>query len=415
MWAVKGSDGALRSRTADCSPISAGIAASALREVRHRRSHRVMAMVGISCAALLAGLGAAAPAAASANRGNGAAGTSCTGWTDLQPPNPGTYNVLNDVDVLSTTNAWAAGSFDPLNGDPTSSLVEHWDGSAWKATLLFPGVFSGVAAASPTSVWAVGYRRHGRTLIVHWNGAGWRELDPSPRGGLYDVAAISPANVWTVGSLIMHWNGKGWKQLRIPVSVGVLLGVAASSPTQIWAVGTSGSTDNRTLVLHWNGTKWKRVPSPNPAGALPGNLNVLDSVTVISRNNVWAAGYDASPTDGPRKTLIEHWNGRRWKHVASPSPGDSVGLGSVLTGVAGTSASNVWAVGEYSSGTAELSLTARWNGKTWEQVASPNLGGTTTYARNRLKAVAATSASNVWAVGSWSGQAGSGALAIHRC
>jgi len=392
--------------------------ASAMRGVRHRTRRRVVAMVGTSCAALLAGLGAAVPAAASASRESGATATSCTSWTDVQPPSPGTYNLLKDVDVLSSTNAWAAGSYDPLNGDPTVGLVERWDGSAWKDMSVGRGILTGVAAVSRTNVWAVGYRQNdgpGRTFIVHWNGTGWKQLLPSPVGGLNDVIAISPRNVWAVGSLIMHWNGKRWNQLRSPVPGGVLLDVAAYSPTQIWAVGTSGSTDNKTLVLRWNGAKWKRVPSPNPAGSLSGNFNVLASVTVISRDNVWAAGSDASPSDGPRKTLIEHWNGTRWSHVASPSPGDSNGLGSILTGVAGTSASNVWAVGEYSSGTSELSLTARWNGKAWQQVASPNLGGTSTYARNRLEAVAATSASNVWAVGSWSGLAGSGTLALHRC
>jgi hypothetical protein len=123
-------------------------------------------------------------------------------------------------------------------------------------------------------------------------------------------------------------------------------------------------------------------------------------------------GYDAPLFNSPRKTLIEHWNGTRWKHVASPNPGDPAGtLGSVLTGVTATSASNVWAVGDYSDSTATLTLTARWNGTAWKQVASPNPAGTAAFDDNGLNAVAATSAANVWAVGSWTG----GALAIHRC
>ena len=43
-------------------------------------------------------------------------------------------------------------------------------------------------------------------------------------------------------------------------------------------------------------------------------------------------------------TLIEHWNGTAWTQVPSPNPsGDNV-----LDGVAATSASNAWAVGFYS-------------------------------------------------------------------
>jgi len=44
--------------------------------------------------------------------------------------------------------------------------------------------------------------------------------------------------------------------------------------------------------------------------------------------------------------LIARWNGTAWKQEASPSPG----RGSVLRGVAATSASNVWAVGDFSNG-----------------------------------------------------------------
>ena len=58
-----------------------------------------------------------------------------------------------------------------------------------------------------------------------------------------------------------------------------------------------------------------------------------------------------------------------------------------LRGVAATSATNAWAVGFTGSKT----LLVHWNGRTWAQVPSP--GGA-------LYGVAATSAGNAWAVGS---------------
>jgi len=166
-----------------------------------------------------------------------------------------------------------------------------------------------------------------------------------------------------VGGVILHWNGTAWKRVAIPNPGGVLYAVDASSPTHVWAVGEyTRGTVQKTLVVRWNGTKWKHVASPNPAGTTNRNLNILDSVTAISRANVWAVGYDASVTNSARNTLIEHWNGTRWKHVASPNP-----------------------------------------------------AGTSTFDANHLNAVAAASAGSVWAVGSWAGTAGAGALAIHRC
>ena len=56
------------------------------------------------------------------------------------------------------------------------------------------------------------------------------------------------------------------------------------------------------------------------------------------RSNAWAVG-GAGSTSSP-KTLVVHWNGTAWKQVPSPAPADSS-----LSGVAATSASNAWAVG----------------------------------------------------------------------
>lgn len=68
-------------------------------------------------------------------------------------------------------------------------------------------------------------------------------------------------------------------------------------------------------------------------------------------------------------TLIEHWNGAAWKHVASPSPGSTW---NTLFGVAADSASDAWAVGWYCASTcasgsaADDTLITHWNGTAWK-------------------------------------------------
>jgi hypothetical protein len=47
----------------------------------------------------------------------------------------------------------------------------------------------------------------------------------------------------------------------------------------------------KTLIARWKGSTWKHVASPNPVGTSGRNLNVLDSVTALSRSNIWAVGY----------------------------------------------------------------------------------------------------------------------------
>jgi hypothetical protein len=120
-----------------------------------------------------------------------------------------------------------------------------------------------------------------------------------------------------------------------------------------------------------------------PPVSLPGGQ--LFGVAATSASNAWAVGQDA----GNGKTVILRWNGTAWKRVPSPVPAG----GGALYAVAATSASNAWAVGG-SDGTPGSTQILHWNGTTWKQVPSPVPAGGGT-----LFGVSATSASDAWAVG----------------
>ena len=168
-----------------------------------------------------------------------------------------------------------------------------------------------------------------------------------PSGELRAVVATSASNAWAVGgtssgqSLILHWNGTSWKRVPGAGAAGSLTAVSASSATNAWSVGSEsgfGSGFGKTLILHWNGTSWKQVPSPS----LNGNVS-LTAVAVTSGRNAWAVGAVSTGTS-PGTSLILHWNGTAWQRVPSPSP--SYGkYGNGLASVAATSATNAWAVG----------------------------------------------------------------------
>jgi hypothetical protein len=181
-----------------------------------------------------------------------------------------------------------------------------------------------------------------------------------------------------------------------------LIGVAVLSSCNAWAVGVynNGSME-KTLIVHWNGSTWKQVPSPNPGGP---DGSILTGVAATSATNVWAVGqYNNGSMD---QTLIEHWNGTAWKQVPSPNPGGFPHL----TGVAATSARNAWAVGDYNNlHGVQATLIEHWNGTAWRQVASPNQGS----AENFLQGVAATSARNAWAVGAYQSGTAWRTLTLH--
>jgi hypothetical protein len=203
------------------------------------------------------------------------------GWKVQTSPNPGgspTTDRLAAVAATSHSDAWAVGSY--YNGTAYRTLVEHWNGKAWKMQRSpNPGDsgkssgFSGVTATSSGNAWAVGAYTKNRgalrqTLIERFNGTAWK-VQPSPNAdpsqadnGLFDVAATSSGNAWAVGSygalsrldppLVEQWNGKTWKiQPSSNFPDGVLFGVAAISSADAWAVGSySNGTNNQSLILH---------------------------------------------------------------------------------------------------------------------------------------------------------------------
>jgi hypothetical protein len=332
------------------------------------------------------------------------------------------------VAVVSATNAWAVGNYSNGTVNQARTLIEHWNGTAWKQqSSPNPGsavpTLNGVAATSPTNAWAVGYYNNGasaprQTLILHWNGTAWKQV-PSPNPGaknnnaLYGVAATSATNAWAVGyyisrtnddqALIVHWNGTAWKQVPSPhvsnfAGGPTLRGVAATSATNAWAVGDTGSVGAfQALIEHWNGTAWKQVPAPASSGT-----PVLIGVAATSTSNAWAVGTNCGGCNGGQTpgTLTVHWNGTAWKQQPSPSPG---GNSDQLESVAATSATNAWAVGFSST-----ALIVHWDGTAWKQQSSPNpaagVGG-----------VAATSATNAWAVGAYRSGGKTHTLTLHCC
>jgi eukaryotic-like serine/threonine-protein kinase len=267
------------------------------------------------------------------------------------------------------------------------------------ASFSIAGGLAGVAATSATNAWAVGSTGSfdsPEPLIVHWNATSWKQAPSSglPSGELSAVAATSATNAWAVGrtnsgqSLILHWNGTNWKQVPSAGAAGSLAGVAATSATNAWAVGSTGFRNPKPLILHWNGTSWQQVPSPSPGGSVS-----LSGVAITSGRNAWAVGVVGGGTS-PAASLILHWNGATWQQVPFPSPSEGK-YGNALGGVAATSATNAWAVGcTDGCPVGGTPLIERWNGTSWKQVAAP----ATPYALYNLGGVAAF-ATSAWAVG----------------
>jgi hypothetical protein len=97
--------------------------------------------------------------------------------------------------------------------------------------------------------------------------------------------------------------------------------------------------------------------------------------------------------------LIKRWDGVRWTGVISPNVGTH---DNTLHAVAASGASDVWAVGEYyDDNNFERTLTLRWDGASWKVIASPNVSPNQVVSNNRLAGVVTLGANNAWAIGDY--------------
>ncbi|MBV9646692.1 MAG: hypothetical protein JO043_04435 [Candidatus Eremiobacteraeota bacterium] len=150
----------------------------------------------------------------------------------------------------------------------------------------------------------------------------------------------------------------------------------------------------QTLVEHWDGSRWRIVPSPNPR--YNGAEAVLSSVSAVSARDVWAGGW-VGPSSHRTfvQSLFEHWDGNAWRIV--PGPKFPPQQFTQVTGITAAASNDVWAVTLSTVG----GLAMHWNGKQW---VVDNPGGY----YSDLLCVTHLAPNDAWAAGTliahWNGQ-----------
>lgn len=284
------------------------------------------------------------------------------------------------------------------NNITTPVLSKPWCG----APNVLADEFSGISLASlsATDVWSAG------SQIRHWNGSAWSTsyTPPSAQSALRSIVEVAPDNVWVVGEqqtsgmpshpLALHWNGSNWQSVPVPdVAPGgknALVAISGTAANDLWAVGFAVPLQGPMVPLmeHWNGSKWSANHLSTTASLQ------FTSVKALANNNVWAVGYEYGTRAGKNyvQPVTEHWNGSKWSAIVNPDLGASGGGN--LYSISGDSASDLWAVGSQSNGSAMLA--EHWDGSKWSIVPSPAVAPGNS---NWLASVIVSAPDNAWAVG----------------
>ena len=188
------------------------------------------------------------------------------------PRPPGLSSSLKDVASGAGGATWAVGWY-VTNDGTYRPLAERWQGSRWE---IVPTphdrgqtTLSGVSVVGPSSVWAVGWSWVGQrstSLVLHWNGTAWiRSHLPGPNGARARVAHVAAARggVAVVGEapdpqgilrpVAFAKRGSAWTELGVQGATlgGNLLGVTSIGATGVMSVGEAQATGNyASLVVH---------------------------------------------------------------------------------------------------------------------------------------------------------------------
>jgi Phosphoesterase family len=294
-----------------------------------------------------------------------AASLTGSGWTVVPSYSFGSLdNDLAGVSAAALNDAWAVGAYYPSSSNVLATLAHHFDGTRWTA---FPlpnvGVQENVlyAVSMPTTgkAWAVGYYVSGKfvqqTLVEHFDGNAWSVV-PSPSPG---------------------------------AEQNILFGVAAIADSDVWAVGAEQDANGlwHTLTEHWDGSAWSIVNAVD-AGS---SGNQLYAVKAQATDDVYAVGQQAGAAF-PNQALVEHWNGKSWSLVASPSEASASAL---PLGVTATS-STLTFVGEQETDTAPYTNYVAAGSPGAESIQSTPNAGT---GENDLFAATTALDGSTWAVG----------------
>jgi len=175
--------------------------------------------------------------------------------------------------------------------------------------------------------------------------------------------------------------------LLIPLCSGLILMVLLIDSEDASIAAGTGLTTTATCTPGWNVVV---VPT------ITDRDHTFAAVAGSAATDVWAVGgyTDPSQPSMPTLNLVEHWNGADWHIAAAPNAGTQANY---LAAIIVPTSTNAWAVGRYLGITTSLTLVEHWDGTAWSVVPSPNQG--TSY--NGLQAIAAVAPDDIWAGGVW--------------
>jgi|GEM_PF-4396787 len=264
----------------------------------------------------------------------------------------GTARTLRGVWTTGPNHAWVVGE---------SGTILRYDGIRWtEMSHPLRGTttgFNGVWGTGPDNVFVVG----GAGVILHYDGAAWRQMASGTTQFLTSVWGSSPTNVYAVGhGVILRYDGTAWSTMQAEEGV-IWTQVWGRSATEVYVGGGDRFSVRSGYVRRYDGTAWhlalgagrlvESVWAASPTGvyACTSAAGMLFHDGISTRSlGLPVSGCNSLWGGPPRRVFAVGYgtpfvfDGTRWRSMTFPTNLQA----SLLYAISGSSATNVFAVGE---------------------------------------------------------------------
>jgi hypothetical protein len=135
--------------------------------------------------------------------------------------------------------------------------------------------------------------------------------------------------------------------------------VKVVSSRDVWAL--IGHWDGDGRLIRWDGKRWRTVRIP-----LPGEDRVtVDRLFIFAGRNIWVIGTAQRESDLRSHVFAVHGDGSHWRLSKSPPLGVSGNGNLALNDAAAFAPDAIWAVGSEGGAGAYYPFAVYWDGRTW--------------------------------------------------
>lgn len=272
----------------------------------------------------------------------------------------------SDVVAGQATGIWGANASDVYL--TTTAGVRHWNGSAWSTFQSMSSATGDVHGFSATDVYFLT-----STDVLHWNGSTvsptGAAIPPTATAQRLDGTAMSGL-VAVFGTRVLHFDGAIWRDITGNLPLRNAAGITTRSE-QVFVVGVGGGAHR------YSGSAWRTVDVMGPQSSIVA-VHATDAGLIYAIDgprDVWRRDVDGTWTDVASNATALWGTGDIVVIATVSSPTSStvttfgatvppLAVGTPITGVAGTSVSDIQVTGD-------AGVAYHYDGLGWSSVTTP--------------------------------------------